>query len=391
MTTETPETEGPQDQSNAPEDQSSEPEASPAKDQEDMPDDPSRRTFFKRVAIGGGIALAGGGLTYAGTQAAIRGRAVDMDEAFKTDETFKPKDQRDHVLTFAVSKALNEKHPDRNEQYSRLNNKKFHFHEAAKTFEHRVPWDNSKPGYTQLDRALHRAGWSPLDAAETHPMAFGQPNTRMLRWDQSDKEKEQYKFKSKQEAAIAIKTAARVWGATRCGITRRDKRWDYDPIYDVANERELYWEKDFPFEPKTVIVMTTPADYDCMATAPGWSVEGTVGDGYSNCAKLGCQMSRFMRGLGYHAVGSGNDLGNSVAYAIAAGLGEGGASRAVDRPRYRPALPNRQGLHRLRVCRVRPAPRLGHFQVLPELRVVCQVLPVQRDTPGRKCGQRFWL
>ncbi len=101
----TNETKGPQDQSEAPEDQASEPKASPARGHEDTPADPSRRTFFKRVAIGGGIALAGGGLTFAGAKVAINGRSVDdMDEAIKTDDTFKPKDQRDVILSFAASK-----------------------------------------------------------------------------------------------------------------------------------------------------------------------------------------------------------------------------------------------------------------------------------------------
>jgi hypothetical protein len=103
-------------------------------------------------------------------------------------------------------------------------------------------------------------------------MAFCQPNTRMLPWDQSDVEKEQYQFKSKREAAWAIKSAARVWGAVRCGITKRDRRWDYDPLYDILNKRTLSWERDFPFEPKSVIVLLTPMDYDNIATAPAWTV-----------------------------------------------------------------------------------------------------------------------
>ena len=342
MTTETPRTKAPENQASGP--PISQPKGSPAKGDEDVLTDPSRRTFFKRVAVGGGAALAAGGAAFAGTQAAIRGRPVDdVDEFIKTDESFRPKDQRDVVLTFATSKQLNEEHPERSEQYSRLNEKQFHFHEAALHFEHRLPWDNSKPGFTQKDRALHHAAWYPLDASESHSMAFCQPNTRMLSWDQSDVEKEQYQFKSKQEAATSIKSAARVWGATRCGITRRDKRWDYDPLYDILNERTLSWEKDFPFEPKTVIVMLTPMDYDNIATAPGWTAEGTVGDGYVMMAKMANQMAKFIRGLGYHAVGAGNDLSSSVAYAVMAGLGECGRHAQLMVPGIGP---------RCRICKV---------------------------------------
>ena len=47
MTTETPETEGSQDQGDASEDQASDSEASPAKGDEDILDDPSRRAFVR--------------------------------------------------------------------------------------------------------------------------------------------------------------------------------------------------------------------------------------------------------------------------------------------------------------------------------------------------------
>ncbi len=344
MANETPETNGPQDPEKTPEDQATESQATPAGGQESAPADPSRRSFFKRVAIGGGIALAGGGLTYAGTQAAIRGRSLgSVDAAIQTDETFKPKDQRDLIFTQATSPAISKKHPGRDAQYSRLNNKKFNFLEGAKTFEHRVPFDNNKTGFTQLDKAIHHAAWYPLDLSESHSMAFAQPNTRMFPWDQSDVEKEQYEFPSKEAAAHAIKSAARVWGAARCGITRRDKRWDYDPLYDVLKSRTLSWEKDFPFEPKTVIVIAVAMDYDALATAPAWTAESTIGHGYVVMAQIASQMAKFIRGLGYHAVGAGNDLGNSVAYAIAAGLGEGGRHAQLIVPGIGP---------RVRLCKV---------------------------------------
>ncbi len=382
MTTDTPDKKDPQDQSEAPENQASELKVPPTGGEEDklrtalrsffklferqpssgggdstgggvptggggqaeLLDDPSRRTFFKRAAIGGGIALAGGGLTYAGAKVAISGRSVDdMDEAIKTEGTLKPMDQRNVILTFATSKTLNEKHPERNEQYSKLQNKKFHFYEGASHFEHRVPWDNSKPGYTQLDKALHHAAWNPLKSAETWTMAHSQPNTRVLGWDQSDVEKEKYEFKSERDAAWAIKSAARVWGAVRCGITRRDRRWDYDPLYDIEKSRTLTWERDFPFEPKTVIVMAMPMDYDAMATAPFWTAEAAIGHGYVVMAQIANQMAKFLRGLGYQAVGAGNDLGMSVAYGVAAGIGEAGRHSQLMVPGIGP---------RVRLCKV---------------------------------------
>ncbi|MDJ0610240.1 MAG: hypothetical protein QNJ67_14780, partial [Kiloniellales bacterium] len=283
MSTDTPETSDPKGQESG-----TSTKASAA-----FSDDLSRRTFFRRAAIGGGATLLAGGATYGATRVALDG-SVD-EEAFVTDETFKPMDQRDVVLCYASSAALNEQYPERNEQYSRLHKKEFHFHEAAKTFEHRLPWDNNKPGYTQKDRALHHAAWYPLDSSESHGMAHTLPNTPMLSWDQSDVEKEKYQFKSKQEAATSIKSAARVFGAVRCGITKRDKRWDYDPLYDYENERTLSWEEDFPFEPKTVIVILAPMDYDNIATAPAWTAEGSIGNGYVVMTQMANQIAKFMR------------------------------------------------------------------------------------------------
>ncbi|MEA3278043.1 MAG: reductive dehalogenase [Pseudomonadota bacterium] len=299
-------------------------------------DDPGRRRFFKRAAVGGGTALLGGAAAYGAAKVSLEGRPAD-DYPLIDEKLFKPKDQRDTVLTFVMSKALNEKHPERNEQYNRLQNKSFNFLTGIADM-YAKPWDNTKPGYTQMDRALQKAGWEPLVVAGSRWSANLQPNTPLHAWDQSDVEKEQYQFESKQQASDAIKSAARVFGAVKCGIARRDARWDYDPLYDPVNEKELSWEKDFPFEPKTVIVMLASMDYDCMATAPAWTADGTAADGYTQMGVKANQMTKFIRGLGYHAVGAGNDLGSSVPYAIMAGLGEGGRNGALLAPGVGPRV-----------------------------------------------------
>jgi len=299
-------------------------------------DDPARRIFLKRAAIGGGAALAGGAASYGAAKASLQGRVVD-DYPMVDEKMFKPKDQRDVVLNFVSSKGLNQKHPERNEQYNRLQNKEFNWVEGIKDM-YSKPWDNSKPGYTQMDRALQKAGWEPLNIAGSRPSANLQPDTPFASWDQSGVEQEQYQFKSKKDASNAIKSAARVFGAVKCGIARRDKRWDYDPLYDTENERELSWEKDFPFEPKTVIVILTSMDFDCMATAPAWTADGTAADGYTQMGVKATQIATFLHGMGYNAVGAGNDLGSSVPYAIMAGLGEGGRNGALLAPGVGPRV-----------------------------------------------------
>lgn len=302
-------------------------------------DDPTRRQFFKRTAIGGSAALIGGAMSYGAGASALKGRPLENFP--EVDETiFKPKDQRDQVLTFAYSKKLQDMHPERNPQYQKLNNSDFVFLGANRRMLTK-PWDNSKPGYTQKDRALQLSGWNPLFVTGTLPTIV--PNTMLHSWDQSGVVKEQWQFESKQEAADNIRSAARVFGAVKCGIARRDKRWDYDPIYDPKTDTAYTWEKDFPFEPKTVIVMLTGQDYDCLAAAPAWTAEATVGESYTQMSMKANQMATFLQRLGYNAVASGNDLGSSVAYGIQAGLGEGGRNGSLITPGIGP---------RVRICKV---------------------------------------
>ena len=111
-------------------------------------------------------------------------------------------------------------------------------------------------------------------------------------------------------------------------------------------ERELSWEKDFPFEPKTVIVILVEMDYHAMASAPSWMADATVGDAYANAIKIAGQLTIFLRQLGYQAVASMNDMGVNAPYAIAAGLGEGARNGADHNTKARTAHSHQQGLHR---------------------------------------------
>ncbi len=132
-------------------------------------EDPGRRLFFKRAAVGGGTALLGGAASYGAGIHSLKGK-VSEDYPVIDESVFKPKDQRDVVLNFVSSKALNKKHPERNEQYNRLQKKEFDWVRGIRDM-YSKPWDNSKPGYTQKDRALQIAGWEPLYLAGSRTTA----------------------------------------------------------------------------------------------------------------------------------------------------------------------------------------------------------------------------
>ncbi len=373
---------------------------------EKTPESPSRRSFIKnaavggvgalatkRAAVGGAAALATGMGAYGVGRASLEGTInKNWPENILADD-FKSFDQRNSMWCYAFSPLLAQQWPERNAQFGRLvkSNPKHNWAVRVPFFETK-PHDNSRPGFTQLDKALTHSGWFPPMKEELRLSALGMPNTKFSGWDQSDVAAEQYQFASRKEASDAIRSAVRLYGAVRCGIAKRDKRWDYDPIYKLnmsgeqmaelsatlepiykgkkpeeyekivgmvqeelvhdmphlvkqmgLTQETLSWEKDFPFEPKTVIVMAVPMDYDCMATAPSLTTGATVGDGYTKMMTLSNAVAKFLRELGYQAVASGNCLGLSVAYGIAAGLGEGGRNNQLLVPGYGP---------RVRLCKV---------------------------------------
>lgn len=290
----------------------------------------SRREFFGQSllqaigwkrGIAGAAAIGAGGVA---TYAVLKSRGTLLDDVpNELSADYEPYDQRNMIFTFVKSRKLQEQYAGRVEAWNK------HAHERGKDFfnvenaletMYSTPPENT-PGYRQIDYALMRAAWLTNDtqAAQT---AFGQPGQGVFTWDQADLAETKWEFESKDEATLSIKTAAKFFGAVRCGITRRDKRWDYDPIYDPIEEKELRWEQDFPFEPKTVIVCLVEMDYLAMSAAPAVPASATSGQGYSEMTVVAGQMAKFLRLLGYKAVASGNDLGLSVPYAVAAGLGE---------------------------------------------------------------------
>jgi reductive dehalogenase len=275
----------------------------------------SRRKFLKLGLAGvGAAAVVGGGITAIKRMEGI----VHQEFPLPVRDDFKRIDQRNQINVFAGSKALNEKHPERNHAFSE-------------------PEYRDAPGYTQLERALAFGGFYSA-RQQLGGGSMEAPNMGVSSWKQEMLAKNKYQFNSPEEAALAIKSAARLYGALRCGITKRDKRWDYNPVYDASIERELTWEKDFPFEPKTVIVILVEMDYHCMAAAPSWMQDATVGDAYAHAIKTAGQLTIFLRQLGYQAVASMNDLGINAPYAIAAGLGEGARNGQIITPKQGPRI-----------------------------------------------------
>ncbi|MFA8436915.1 MAG: reductive dehalogenase [Marinifilaceae bacterium] len=245
----------------------------------------------------------------------------------------------------------------------------------GQAFAHKMnfAYDNSKVGYKQADKALLAGAWAMNNYA-AGPSPAGVSDFGVNSWEQRDAKnpmalfdndyvvKEKCKFDSKKEAANQIKRAAKLFGADLVGITRRDKRWDFrkflnpippllrkpllaPPTAEQLEELKTWgpdkfvsdWS-DFPFEPKTVIVMAFEMDYEGISTSPSYVGSGAAGAGYSRMAKVPYQLAVYLKNLGYNAVSSGNDMGLSVPYAIAAGLGENSRLGQVVTYKYGPRV-----------------------------------------------------
>jgi epoxyqueuosine reductase len=234
-------------------------------------------------------------------------------------DDYKRMDQRGVIQGFVHSPKLQ----DRNsnwvkswENAAKKRGKDFVVRGSYKKYAQPEPRD--EPGYSQLEYALARGGWET--SINNIPITVA-PNHGYQTWDQSNVNKTKYKFKEKIDASAAIKKAAKIYGSDKTGITVHDTRWDYDPLYDPIDEKDVSWD-DFPFKPKSVIVCLVEMDYEALSTAPTVVSDGTSGQGYSDMVVVAGHLAAFIRHLGYNAVASGNDLGLSVAYAVAAGLGE---------------------------------------------------------------------
>jgi epoxyqueuosine reductase len=274
-----------------------------------------RRNFFKIGLAGAGVAAAAAGGAFVLDR--LEGKEHDDMPNPIDKKLFKPFNQKNAVLTRAAAGFDPE------------------LHKMVQGFE-KSPYQNVI-GYTQLDRALAEGGWAV--SMYMAPMQQHQiPSQGAYSYEQHHLVDTQFKFESKPAAAKAIKAAALLYGATRVGICRNDPRWNYSEMYSLIEKRPLTWEKDFPFKPKSVVVVACEMNYECMTTAPSWTETGTIAMGYSDVVKTTYSLAIFLRQLGYQAVPSCNSEGINPAYGVMAGLGEIGRNGALIAPEIGPRL-----------------------------------------------------
>jgi epoxyqueuosine reductase len=205
-------------------------------------------------------------------------------------------------------------------------------------------YQNSK-GWTQLDEALDEAAWS-VDHKFASGSEGGQPHSMAYAWDERVR-RQKVTFVDAADASKKVKKAARYLGASLVGITAYDPLWTYSELIKEKFEDEAQQEgppeyeifiPEFPFKPKSAVVMAVEMDYRTIALSPSSLESAATGLGYSHMCEVGYSVATFIRALGYKAFANGNDVSLSVPYAIAAGLGELGRHGMLITREYGPRV-----------------------------------------------------
>jgi len=142
-----------------------------------------------------------------------------------------------------------------------------------------------------------------------------------------------------------IKAAARYFGAATVGITILDRRH----IHSKERGKEIVFEAvDEPYENdekrvipdqcKYAIALSVQMSLDNIQCSPTAISSAGSSMGYSRCEFLVAGLAEFIRGLGYVAIPSVNDLGSSVAVGVDAGLGELGRTNRLITPEFGPCV-----------------------------------------------------
>lgn len=206
-------------------------------------------------------------------------------------------------------------------------------------FANAVP-PSGEPGYTEIEAALNQAAWAAHDSA-SYGSCYGLPQGGpLMNWDLPSNERVT-NFASPEEASQIIKRASLFLGASAVGICDYDEKWVYSKWYDPFEGQSI--PVQFPFEPKSVIVIALEMDYDGIKTAPSLLESAAAGNEYSNMSVVSHKVATFIRQLGHKSANCGNDTAMSVPLGIAAGLGEISRMGMLVTPEFGP---------RVRLCKV---------------------------------------
>jgi reductive dehalogenase len=185
----------------------------------------------------------------------------------------------------------------------------------------------NKPGYELKDQAAVNAGWYLDDLCHHYRKKGGGQHLYEWDWDGNFSfpraiSGQKIKDTNPQKITRDIKKAAILFGASLVGVSKLDRRWLYSSSYFIASKGGVVADNTIPENFKYCIVIGVEMDYESIMRSPAHPASMTTGLGYSKMAFITGLLAKFIRGLGFNAIPSGNDTGLSIPMAIDAGLGE---------------------------------------------------------------------
>ena len=202
---------------------------------------------------------------------------------------------------------------------------------------------------------------------------------------------------SPEEPAEMMKRVARFFGARLVGVSSLNRNYIYSHAYwsDGSHKEIVFAEAERPEETETqliipekmrfVIVMGIPMDINMMDYTPSPLGCAETRITYSKMGLIVSGVAEFLRGIGYSAIPSINDLGLNIPMAIDAGLGEQGRNGKLITPEYGPSL---------RLCKVTTdLPLSGDAPIRFGVAEFCQVcMKCADECPAQAIphGERTW-
>ncbi len=217
------------------------------------------------------------------------------------------------------------------------------FLSLGEKFYYAIAEPKNKPGYELKDQAAVNASWE-LDNLCHHADCKGN-GRNLYAWDWSGKfsfprAPSGLKIQDTDPEIVTstIKKAATLFGASLIGVSELDRRWLYASSYFVSSKGGVEAENIIPQHLKYCIVMGIEMDYESIMHSPAHPASIATGLGYSKMAFVAGLLAKFIKGMGFDAIPSGNDTGLSIPMAIDAGLGEIARNGLLITPRFGPRL-----------------------------------------------------